>query len=175
MATSLLHPFLHLSYPVSSPSSSPTSPIQLYVKGPLDACYVLSSFLFFVVAREVFMRCLFAPIARKWVVDAGGGAQKEGGKGKGEGGASSTAVGQKAQRKAAIRFAEQGWSLLYYSVYWGFGLVSLQHPLFTAWTRAELDGREAFMRAHRPPRELSPVPSPSSPGLACYLCQRRGR
>lgn len=144
--TSFLHPFLHLSYPVTPPplASSTTSSPQLFVKGPLDGAYVLSSFLCFVVLREVFMRLVFAPIARKWVVDAGGG----GGAPKAKG-AKEVVLGERemrVRRKAATRFAEQGWSFLYYVVYWSFGLVS---PFFLDSARGGEEGLEGGRGAKR--------------------------
>lgn len=71
------------------------------------------------------MRFFFAPIARRFVVDAGGGTVVE--KLKGGEKKAVAVVGEREMRvrgKAATRFAEQGWSFLYYVVYWSFGMVS---------------------------------------------------
>lgn len=43
------------------------------------------------------MRWLWEPLARKWNI---------------------------TDRRAKIRFAEQGWNILYYTVFWSLGLVS---------------------------------------------------
>lgn len=68
------------------------------------------------------MRFFFAPIARRWVADAGGGRSKDEKKN-----GAQREVGEREMRvrnKAAVRFAEQGWSFLYYIIYWSFGMVS---------------------------------------------------
>lgn len=200
-----LDAFLHLSYPLPLSSPSSNEP-ETYLKGPRDVAYVASSLLFFVIAREVVMRLILSPIARRWVgtflleclecekrttkrarsvkslgcrptvslldrfclicpslpstfqsphahtylffflvhsprsyslgsrslpVDAGGGgtlAERQSG--------SSAHVGDKEKRartKAAVRFSEQGWSFLYYVVYWSFGMVSLHSISTRSW------------------------------------------
>jgi hypothetical protein len=60
--------------------------------------------------------------SRTRIVDAGGGSSSTSKASEGE------VVGDKEMRarsKASTRFAEQGWSLLYYTVYWSFGMVRL--------------------------------------------------
>ncbi|KAL7409399.1 TLC domain-containing protein [Mrakia frigida] len=119
LSSSLLYPFLHLSYPTTTSSSTTT-----YLKGPRDLAFIFSSFLAFTLLREILMRFVFAPIARRYVPNAGGGSEVELKKEKG-GGGGKRKVGEtelRVRSKASTRFAEQGWSLLYYVVYWSFGM-----------------------------------------------------
>lgn len=112
--------FWTLSYPVqagSPPTSSP-SPVApsetLYLKGPRDVAVVFTCFLLFSALRELSTFLVFKPIARRWVPDAGGGGTSE------ERAATASRKGRTAERdtrsrsKASVRFAEQGWSVLYY-------------------------------------------------------------
>lgn len=115
-----------MTSPLAHPSYHTTN--DRYLKGPSDIPFILTSLICFIVLREVLMRYLLAPIAHRWVVhrDLPPGLgpdckiptnhsvrlRKAGER------------EMRTRRKEAVRFAEQGWSVLYYLVYWSFGLVS---------------------------------------------------
>lgn len=67
-----------------------------------DAYLITFWVVLFWFLREASMRWLWEPLARKLNL-------KEG--------------------KTKVRFAEQGWNLLYYSVFWSLGLVSIIYSL----------------------------------------------
>ena len=71
---------------------------ETYVQGWDDLYFVIGWIVIFTAARAVAIDRLFIPIARQ----AG------------------------LKRKACIRFAEQGWLLLYYGVFWTLGMVWTQ-------------------------------------------------
>lgn len=108
----------YLSYPVATPAGGK----QRYIKGPDDLLFVLGAFLVLVVLREAAMRLVFAPCARRWVVDAQLAPSAAATDGKPA--RVPTAKQVRRQQKAATRFAEQGWSALYYTIFWSFGVVS---------------------------------------------------
>ncbi|TYJ54056.1 hypothetical protein B9479_005320 [Cryptococcus floricola] len=117
-----LHPFLLLSYPLppsgellleplANGSSSFSSSGTLYGKGPLDAYFVLFWAVAFTALRWATIHYLFSPIARLLLprLKAIKGQERE---------------WNRAERKrehVVLRFAEQGWSWLYCTVFWSFG------------------------------------------------------
>ncbi|GAA96775.1 hypothetical protein E5Q_03446 [Mixia osmundae IAM 14324] len=93
------HPSMHVdSWPGKFLIISYLDPLsrdsQLCYKGPDDAYIVVFWVLIWTVAREVLMRYFWYPLGRAW------GIKKQG---------------------DIMRFAEQGWSLAYYTVFWLMG------------------------------------------------------
>jgi acyl-CoA-dependent ceramide synthase len=113
----------YLSYPVVAVDGSTRS-----LKGPKDLLFLLGAFAVLVVLREVTMRLVFAPCARRWVVEANGDAQARQTAAEGKPARPSTGKELRRQQKAATRFAEQGWSALYYTIFWSFGVVRRPSP-----------------------------------------------
>lgn len=105
----------YLAYPVPSPDGPPTH----FLKGPRDLLLVFGAFCVLVVMREIAMRAVFAPLGRRFIVEEGAPAKQRSTKGARR----LTPKEVRRRQKKAIRLAEQGWSMLYYTVYWSFGLV----------------------------------------------------
>lgn len=108
-----LRPFVTLSYPITDPLAHPSAQI-LYDKGPQDACLVLFWALAFTLLREAFMKGVFSPFMRICLPSPPQikGQERE------------YAKARKKREHTVTRFAEQGWSWLYCSIYWTFGVVS---------------------------------------------------
>lgn len=109
-----LRPFVTLSYPITDPLAHPSAQ-TLYDKGPQDAYFVVFWAIAFTVLREVFMKGLFSPFMRICLRSPPKikGQERE------------YAKARKKREHIVTRFAEQGWSWLYCSVYWTFGVVSI--------------------------------------------------
>ncbi|PGH08263.1 hypothetical protein AJ79_06049 [Helicocarpus griseus UAMH5409] len=93
---------LHNLYPSLRPYTSPF--LQLphyqpekgtYVQGWDDIYFAMGAILAFTAVRAIAIEWIFQPIARQW------GLKKQ---------------------KASLRFAEQGWILVYYGGYWTYGM-----------------------------------------------------
>jgi acyl-CoA-dependent ceramide synthase len=115
-----LQPFVSVSYPVWG--SEHGHRVQLYRKGRNDINFVLFITIFFSLFRHFVMVYVLSPIAHRFVrveappIHAGlDKATKE------------RRLRTLARRKehAAIRFAEQGWSMMYCLVTETIGLVSV--------------------------------------------------
>jgi len=78
----------------------------LYSQGPADVQYVAAWVLMFTIAREVLMRCVFAPLA------------------------SMSCWPTSMNRQQVIRFSEQGWSLTYYLIFWSLGFYIMQNSTY---------------------------------------------
>lgn len=106
----VLHKCLHLSYkeptfasmPLAAAlkGSSSSSQGATYLKGIDDLYFVAYWILVFMLARECVMRYVFAPLGRVTGVSNG---------------------------KDLIRFAEQGWNVVYYTCGWTAGFYIMQH------------------------------------------------
>lgn len=70
---------------------------KTYVQGQDDLYFVIGWMVIFTAVRAIALDWVFVPIARQ----AG------------------------LKKKAGIRFAEQGWLLLYYGVFWTLGMVRI--------------------------------------------------
>lgn len=113
-----LRPFVTLSYPITDPLAHPSAQ-TLYDKGPQDACLVLFWALAFTLLREAFMKGVFSPFMRICLPSPPQikGQERE------------YAKARKKREHTVTRFAEQGWSWLYCSIYWTFGVIVLrQNP-----------------------------------------------
>jgi len=120
-----LHPFLLLSYPVSSAPAfvspfgrfQPTLSPTLYDKGPQDLYFIVFCAMAFTVLREVVVRCLLRSFAWSWLNSSGKKRDR---------------ISRRQWRlrdHTATRFAEQGWSFCYCAVFWTLGMV--RRPLVT--------------------------------------------
>jgi acyl-CoA-dependent ceramide synthase len=124
-----LRPFFLLSYPVPpsasrrllSPALGPGP--TLYGKGPEDIYFTISCALGFTILREICVRYILRWFALLWL----GPVDRVNGSGKGKG---RTIKDERERRRlkrkrqhVVTRFAEQGWSFLYCSVFWSMGMV----------------------------------------------------
>lgn len=101
-----LRAFFLLSYPTEQVSPQGET---LYIKGPRDLALVATALVAFTILREVCMRLVLAPL---FVYLSGVKARTE-------------KLGSREMRvlqRAAVRFSEQGWLVLYYSAYWSLGM-----------------------------------------------------
>lgn len=127
-----LHPFVSLSYPVAPSQSSlpklriPTTRIrepplpQLYGQGPKDVYFVAFCALAFTVLREICIRYVLSAFAEKWLERA---RRKEYER-KGEKVRGLTKLERRKMEHTTTRFAEQGWSFIYCTLFWSLGGVS---------------------------------------------------
>lgn len=136
-----LVPFFTLSYPTSrpeNPDSFPTS--YYYTTGLLDGCIVISSIAVMALLRDVTRVFVLEPFAQWFLTrsrafeptrDATPQGMSNGNK--------NALVIEKSDlvrkkrreerqiRRSVLRFAEQGWSVIYYSILWSYGLVSASY------------------------------------------------
>nr|ACB12563.1 Fum18 [Fusarium oxysporum] len=130
LAVALL--LIHISIPQAAPYTSKFLLLShrqpstgLYSIGHGDVCFVLFKVLTLASLREGCMKYLLAPFAR--------------------------AMGVSKERKV-IRFSEQGWILMYYSVFWPLGMLiwtksshfSDMDQLWTDWPQRDVDGLMKF-------------------------------
>lgn len=159
-----LRPYVLLSYPVHRPKAtlalSRSNYLRytnntLYDKGPNDFYFVAFCAVAFTILREVVLRGLLKPFANYWLLSARRAKRSKSGSlvnGSGNGNGFSKGDGvnspgggvegretkkERRQREhTALRFAEQGWSFLYCTIFWTLGMVSKVHaadlrPLLT--------------------------------------------
>ncbi|KAJ6515944.1 TLC domain-containing protein [Mycena sanguinolenta] len=125
-------PFFSLSYPVETPANPDSFPDSVYyTTGFKDVWLIITCMAVMAVLRDILRLGVFEPFARwkltrdlelnrtKLSANANG---KANGNGNGHtNGAISTKEKRLIQR-SVIRFAEQGWSAVYYPIQWCFGL-----------------------------------------------------
>ncbi|TFK55482.1 longevity assurance proteins LAG1/LAC1 [Heliocybe sulcata] len=147
---SLFVPFLTLSYPAEKPVDPDSFPNSSYYKtGPLDACFIVTCIAVMAVVRDSVRLGVFEPFARwkltrgrrmepeqmvlkseKEGLDGNGVHEKGNGvehvvNGQGIAEFSSRSFQSKEERRihrSVLRFAEQGYSVLYYGFSWCFGM-----------------------------------------------------
>ncbi|EMD40841.1 hypothetical protein CERSUDRAFT_131154 [Gelatoporia subvermispora B] len=137
---SFLIPFFTLSYP-TAPPAVPDSfhNSRYYQTGLLDGCLIITCIAVMAVLRDVTRLFIMEPFAR-WKLKRdlihrkGRQAAKANGNGKANGvaGANGHAAPNGAlsiskaearkMHRSVLRFAEQGWSVIYYTCQWCFGL-----------------------------------------------------
>jgi very-long-chain ceramide synthase len=129
--TSFLGPFISLSYPTDTPANLDSfynSPY--YNTGPLDGCFIITCIAVMAILRDGIRLGILEPFAR-WKLSRDLQRKGEAQSHKILNGHPNGFVLQISKREArcmhrsVLRFAEQGWSALYYSVQWTFGFVSL--------------------------------------------------
>ncbi|GLB33753.1 putative longevity-assurance protein [Lyophyllum shimeji] len=145
---SYLVPFFALSYPTDppkNPDSFPDSPY--YTTGLLDACIIVTCIAVMAVLRDALRLGVFEPFAH-WKLSrdlvnrkrrtASANGKSNGlsnghanglvnGTLNGNGGATDgteqpTSKELKRMHRSVLRFAEQGWSVVYYTLQWSYGL-----------------------------------------------------
>lgn len=138
---SYLVPFFYLSYPVDAPEHPDSFPdSRYYLNGPLDMCLVITCIAVMAVLRDIFRIFVFEPFAR-WVLNrdleyrrsqqfaAVSNGKIANGKGNGHSSSDKPRFNYiKEQRKinrSVTRFAEQGWSAIYYPLQCALGFVSV--------------------------------------------------
>lgn len=137
----LLVPFVTLSYPTKAPAhpdSFPTS--NFFSVGLLDGCFILTCIAVMAVARDVARIFLFEPFAkwyltRKFTLEsaavkkaATNGHANGNGNGylsekKNETSPTLSKRKNKMIHRSVLRFAEQSWPLIYFTLQFGYGLV----------------------------------------------------
>lgn len=140
-------PFVSLSYPTSRPLHPDSFPdSNYYLTGPLDACFIVTCIAVMAVLRDASRLLLMEPFAQ-WYLTRQLKLKKRGEKTQANGAVANGAtnghanghhpktqtVGEekmqitkkeaRAMRHSVLRFAEQGWSVIYYTSQWSFGLV----------------------------------------------------
>ncbi|KAJ8086553.1 Sphingosine N-acyltransferase lag1 [Marasmius tenuissimus] len=130
-----LLPFFTLSYPTDPPKNPDSFPnSHYYGTGLKDLCMIVTIIAVFAILRDVFRLCVFEPFAR-WKLYRDlrhkNSSHKMNGNGKANGNGYQNGNGhavnptKKERRKiqhSVLRFAEQGWSMVYYPLQWAFGL-----------------------------------------------------
>jgi acyl-CoA-dependent ceramide synthase len=131
-----LAPFFSLSYPVDTPAVVDSFPDSAYYNiGPADACLVVTLIAVFAILRDILRLHVFEPFA-SWVLTKeleqkkqrasnakvnGNGIQN--GNGHVPDVAQSARTTQRKLQHSVLRFAEQGWSAVYYPLQFAFGVV----------------------------------------------------
>lgn len=150
--STLIRPFVQLSYPVPRPPNPDSfQNWNYYDIGPLDVFFIVSAMAVFAVGREIVRLHIMTPFANKYLFGSTKGWQRYKKRSKVNGNHSSNGIsngngvangnGHYALRKISaknrvrernvIRFAEQGWALVYPIIWWSFGLVSYPFILQT--------------------------------------------
>lgn len=139
-----LVPFFTLSYPTAPPANPDSFPnSNYYGAGLLDACILVSAIAVMAILRDVTRLWVWEPFAR-WILTRdlrsskrkklalanGNGISngKANGAVNGNGHAAEYLITPAEKRKmnrSIMRFAEQGWSVIYYTFSWGYGVVRL--------------------------------------------------
>lgn len=135
---SFLVPFVTLSYPVPTPAVPDSFYNSAhYTTGPLDVCFVISCIAIMAVLRDVARLGLMEPLARwkltrdleqsRWAKVDGKAPGLVNGHSNGHAvygndRSSTTRAEDRKLHRKVIRFAEQGWSVIYYTLAWCYGL-----------------------------------------------------
>ncbi|KAF9534876.1 TLC domain-containing protein [Crepidotus variabilis] len=133
-----LAPFYTLQYPIATPDHTDSfHDSQYYVVGKLDICIVISMIAVMAILRDAFRLGFFEPLARwklyrdlrkKRARRSGTSSPTKNEKSKGfpnGNGIVSSSPTIKEVRiidRSVMRFAEQGWSMIYYPLQFAFGL-----------------------------------------------------
>ena len=138
---SYLMPFLLLSYPTKAPINPDSfKNSSYYGTGLLDLCLVVTIIAIMAILRDAFRLWLFEPFARlvltirrerrrqrRLETKINGNAKPIA---NGNGHPSGSPIPQNEHRRihrSVIRFAEQGWSFVYYTTQCLFGVVRFKH------------------------------------------------
>lgn len=149
-----LVPFFTLSYPTTRPTNPDSYPTaNYYGTGRLDACFVLTWILVLGILRECLRLGVLEPFARQYlfykdmvekgVVSVGLNLQTVAANGDlplpkpPKLVSNKNAINRRPKgmskatwkrERSAVRFAEQGWQITYYIIYWFLGLVRCAAP-----------------------------------------------
>jgi acyl-CoA-dependent ceramide synthase len=139
-----LVPFVTLSYPTETPADPDSFPHSSYYgTGYLDICIIISFIAVMAVLRDVARLCVLEPFARwRLTQNLKNSKRKQaalqrkgeaaGSNGSANGHASSTQdpfqltkSEERKMQRSVLRFAEQGWAFIYYTIQFSFGVVSV--------------------------------------------------
>ncbi|KAJ7937102.1 TLC domain-containing protein [Mycena leptocephala] len=128
-----LAPFYSLSHRTGTPAEPDSFPDSVYYNtGAKDVCLIITCMAVMAILRDVLRLGVFEPFAQ-WKLSRDlafkhskrmNGNGKANGNGNGNGHAKAV-ISKKEQRllhRSVLRFAEQGWSAVYYPLQWCFGL-----------------------------------------------------
>ena len=159
MLSSYVAPFFTLQYPTATPAHPDSFPHSTYYNaGKLDICILISYIAVMAVLRDALRLGIFEPLARwkllrdlelkqKVLNKVNGSANDDtnhhhhiaNGNGDGYGNGHSNGndrvvlgTGKKLRQlnRSVLRFAEQGWSVVYYSLQLSFGIVRIFSSFF---------------------------------------------
>ncbi|KAJ7498975.1 longevity-assurance protein [Mycena latifolia] len=129
-----LAPFLSLSHRTDTPADPDSFPDSAYYNtGPKDVCLLITCMAVMAILRDILRLGVFEPFAR-WKLTRNmeanrsklmNGNGKANGNGKTNGHSHALNPSKKELRhmhRTVLRFAEQGWSAVYYPLQWSFGL-----------------------------------------------------
>lgn len=132
-------PFYNLQYPTTTPERPDSFPDSRYYNtGRLDMCLVISMMAVMAILRDAFRLGFFEPLARyklyrdlkrkreKVMMASKAIEHKKSLNGNGHVNGCVTPPTTKEIRlieRSVMRFAEQGWSVIYYPLQWAFGIV----------------------------------------------------
>ncbi|KAK2466171.1 hypothetical protein APHAL10511_001813 [Amanita phalloides] len=132
---SYLMPFLSLSYPTQAPLNPDSFKTSFYYgTGQMDLCLVVTIIAVMAVLRDAFRLWLFEPFAqwfltrelerrrRRKVETKVNGSTKTISNGHGDSNDNSNQKELRRVHRSVLRFAEQGWSFVYYTTQSAFGL-----------------------------------------------------
>ncbi|KAF7352836.1 Longevity-assurance protein [Mycena venus] len=130
-------PFYTLSHRTDTPAEPDSFPNSVYYNtGAKDVCLIITCMAVMAILRDVLRLNVFEPFA-KWKLTRDleltrskskhlNGSANGNGKANGNGHANGNGAITKKERRlihrSVVRFAEQGWSAVYYPLQWGFGL-----------------------------------------------------
>jgi acyl-CoA-dependent ceramide synthase len=148
---SYLEPFISLSYPTNTPKDPDSFPhAPYYNTGRRDLCFIITCIVVMAVLRDTLRLGVFEPFAR-WKLSrdlklrkkqkslravANGTANNQAKRvSSGNGHAANGSLHPSAHElrqvhRSVLRFAEQGWSVVYYTLQWSLGLVCRPFPGF---------------------------------------------
>lgn len=139
-----LEPFISLSYPTNTPKDPDSFPRSAYYDtGRRDICFIITCIVVMAVLRDTLRLGVFEPFARwklsrdltlrkkqkslRAVANGTANGQAESGDNKnGHAAPRSLHPSPRELRqvhRSVLRFAEQGWSVVYYTFQWSSGLV----------------------------------------------------
>ena len=141
---SYIEPFISLSYPTDTPKDPDSFPhAPYYDTGRRDLCFIITCIAVMAVLRDTLRLGVFEPFAR-WKLSrdltlrkkqkslravangTANGQAKSGSNGNGHAanqGLHPSARELRQVHRSVLRFAEQGWSVVYYTLQWSLGLV----------------------------------------------------
>jgi very-long-chain ceramide synthase len=141
---SFLVPFVTLSYPTTAPKNPDSFPDSSYYgTGYLDLCTIVGFIAAMAVLRDITRIYVLEPFARwrlsenlknmkktQYISDAKANGKANGHSIETEHCYRPTKKEERQLNRSAVRFAEQGWAFIYYSIECAFGIVS---PLLLLW------------------------------------------
>lgn len=142
---SYLVPFFSLSYPTDTPKEADSFPNSAYYNtGRQDLCFIITCIAVMAILRDALRLGVFEPFARwkltrdlnqrkREKLQNGHANGKVNGHSNGHANGNGNRNGYVANvstprelrqmHRSVLRFAEQGWSVVYYTLQWSFGLV----------------------------------------------------